>query len=108
MHVCSLILHCVIIVVSLLILSRIFEISPQTQKMFDKFSNASKEEITENEHFRSHALQVTESLSLAVSTLDDMDSLVLILKDLGSLHSTHNLQNAHFEVRCVTKFVCSL
>ena len=66
--------------------------------MFKKFSDVSKEEVAENEHFRAHALQVTESVSLAVSSLDDMDSLVLILKDLGSAHSSQNLQNAHFDV----------
>ena len=66
--------------------------------MFKNFSEVSAEEMVENEHFRGHALQVTEAVSLAVSTLDDMDALVLILKDLGSVHSSHSLQNKHFEV----------
>ena len=60
------------------------------------------EEIEENEHFRAHALQVTESVSLAVSTLDDMDDLVSILKQLGAAHSPHGLQNAHYDVRLFT------
>ena len=55
-------------------------------------------EIEENEHFRAHALQVTESVSLAVTTLDDMDELVGILKQLGAAHSPHGLQNAHYDV----------
>lgn len=80
---------------------RIFDLSPATQQMFKKFSDISIEEVEENEHFRSHALQVTESVSLAVSSLDDMESLVLILKDLGGAHSTHNLQNSHFDVSCL-------
>ena len=83
---------------SLPIICRIFEISPATQKMFYNFADVSKEDIVENEHFRGHALQVTETVSLAVSSLDDMESLVLILKDLGSAHSSHDLQNTHFDV----------
>lgn len=76
--------------------------------MFEKFANVSMEEMAENEHFRGHALQVTESVSLAVSTLDDMDALVLILKDLGSVHSSQNLQNKHFEVSTGTCVLCLL
>ena len=79
---------------------RIFEIAPHAQKMFKYFSEASMEELEENEHFRGHALQVTESVSLAVSTLDDMDELVCILKQLGAAHSPHGLQNAHYDVSC--------
>lgn len=60
----------------------------------------------ENEHFRSHALQVTETVSLAVSSLDDVESLVLILKDLGSAHSSHDLQNAHFDVSYLAQKSC--
>lgn len=77
---------------------RIFEIAPHAQKLFKNFSEVTMEEIEENEHFRHHALQVTESVSLAVATLDDMDDLVGILKSLGAAHSPHGLQNAHYDV----------
>lgn len=77
---------------------RIFEIAPQAQKLFKNFAETSMEEIEENEQFRAHALQVTESVSLAVSTLDEMDELVGILKQLGAAHSPHGLQNAHYDV----------
>lgn len=73
--------------------------------MFASFANVSKEELEENEHFRSHALQVTETVSLAVSTLYDMDSLVPVLKELGAAHSSHDLQKAHFDV---SNLVCSV
>lgn len=66
--------------------------------MFKNFKEVTIEEVEENEHFRAHALQVTESVSLAVATLDDMDDLVGILKQLGAAHSPHGLQNAHYDV----------
>ena len=71
--------------------------------MFKKFSDVPQQDVEENEHFRSHALQVTESLSLAVATLEDMDSVVMLLKDLGGAHTSHNLQTSHFEVSCVER-----
>ena len=85
---------------------RIFELAPHAQQLFKKFSEATVEELEENEHFRAHALQVTESVSLAVSTMDDMDELVSILKQLGAAHSPHGLQNAHYDVSyCILHYI---
>ena len=66
--------------------------------MFKKFIDVPFEELPENEHFRGHALQVTETISLAVSTLDDMETLIGVLKDLGAAHSTHGLNDEYFDV----------
>ena len=66
--------------------------------MFKKFEDLPFDQLPENEDFRAHALQVTESISLAVSAMDDVDGLVMVLKDLGAAHSTQGLQDAHFDV----------
>ena len=67
--------------------------------MFPNFRDVPLEQLEENESFRAHALQVTETVSLAVSALDDIPSLVLVLKDLGAAHSAHGIQAPHFTVR---------
>ena len=77
---------------------RIFTIFPPAQEMFKKFRTVPFEELPDNEHFRGHALQVTESIALAVSSLDDMEGLVLVLKDLGAAHSTVGLNQDYFDV----------
>lgn len=78
---------------------RLFTIAPGAQQMFKSFKDTPFEELPENEDFRSHALQVTETISLAISAMEDMESLADVLKDLGGGHSTHGLQDAHFDVR---------
>lgn len=66
--------------------------------MFKKFQTVPFKDLPENEHFRGHALQVTESIALAVSSLDDMEGLICVLKDLGAAHSTHGLNDTYFDV----------
>ena len=67
--------------------------------MFPNFRDVPIEQLEENESFRAHGLQVTEAVSLAVSALDDVPSLVLVLQDLGAAHSSYGIQAAHFNVR---------
>ena len=67
--------------------------------MFPNFRDVPMEQLEEDESFRAHALQVTEAVSLAVSALDDVPSLALVLKDLGAAHSAHGIQAPHFNVR---------
>lgn len=55
-------------------------------------------ELENNETFRSHSLQVMETISLAISTLDDIDELVGILQELGLSHGPQGLKDAHFDV----------
>ena len=71
---------------------------PPAQQLFKSFRDLPFEQLPENEDFRSHALQVTETISLAVSSLDDIEGLLLVLKDLGGAHSSYGLQDAHFDV----------
>lgn len=89
------------ILTDLLFFPRIFTIAPKTQNMFKKFDTIPFQELPENEHFRGHALQVTETIALAVSSLADMDELICVLKDLGAAHSTHGLNDSYFDVSSV-------
>lgn len=77
---------------------KIFKIAPSTQQMFRKFHDVPFEELPENEHFRHHALQVTETIALGVSSLDDMEGLICVLKELGAAHSSHGLNDEYFDV----------
>lgn len=79
-------------------LFRIFEVCPPVLKMFKKFSDVPYEELSENENLQSHALQVMETVSLAVSLLEDTEELVSALKQIGGSHGSHDLQQAHFDV----------
>lgn len=67
-------------------------------QLFPKFQDIPQEELKDSEPFRAHALNVTEAVDLAVSTLCDLPSLYLILKDLGSVHCGQGLQDPHFDV----------
>lgn len=66
--------------------------------MFKSFCDVPFEQLPENEDFRAHGLQVTEAISLAVSTLDDLETLELILKDLGAAHVNYGLDDSYFDV----------
>ena len=81
---------------------RIFEIAPEALQLFPNFRDVPMEQLENDECFRAHALQVTEAVSLAVSALDDLPSLVLVLKDLGAAHSAHGIQGPHFDVRTIS------
>lgn len=66
--------------------------------MFKSFAEVPFDQLPENDDFRAHALQVTETISLAVSTLEDLETLEMVLKDLGAAHGQQGLQDAHFDV----------
>jgi len=85
-------------------LCRIFTLSPPAQKMFKKMQDVPFSELENDEVFRSHSLQVMETISLAVSMLRDNDpeELVGVLQDLGMSHKSQGLQTAHFDVSIYT------
>ena len=78
--------------------------------MFKKMQDVPFEELENNEVFRSHSLQVMETLSLAVSMLADNDpeELVGVLQELGNAHKPQGLNTAHFEVSVDTIWACSI
>lgn len=69
--------------------------------MFKKFNEVPYEKLPEDENLQGHALQVMETVSLAVSMLDDYDELVSALRQVGGSHGTHDLQQAHFDVSSI-------
>ncbi len=66
--------------------------------MFKSFADVPFDDLPEIEEFRAHALQVTETISVAVSSLDDLETLAMVLKDLGQAHTPQGLQDVHFDV----------
>ena len=77
---------------------RIFEIAPGAVQSFPKFRDLPKDEMYSSEPLRAHALNVTEAVDMAVSSLDDIPGLLSVLKDLGSVHCPYGIQDAHFDV----------
>ena len=67
-------------------------------QLFPKFRDLPKDEMYSSEPFRAHALNVTEAVDMAVSSLEDIPGLVSVLKDLGSVHCPFGIQDAHFDV----------
>ena len=76
----------------------ILEIAPQAIALFPKFRDVPSEDREENADFRKHAYTVVDAIGLAVSFLDDTDTLEGVLSDLGSTHVKYGIQDAHFEV----------
>lgn len=81
---------------------RIFTICPAAQNKFKTFKDVPFGELPDNEDFRAHGLRVTESISLAVATLDEQDTLTMMLKDLGAAHHSVGLDQSYFDVSLYT------
>ncbi len=80
------------------IFCRIFDLAPGVYELFPQFRDVPANERESNEAYRHHSLQVVEAVQLAVQSLDDITGLFMVLKDLGSVHSLHNVQDPHFDV----------
>lgn len=59
------------------------------------------DKLEHDENFRKHAYTVVDAVGLAVSFLDDFESLEGVLYDLGSTHIKYGVQEQHFEVSLV-------
>ena len=67
--------------------------------MFRKFSDIPLDQLPQDENLQSHAVQVMETVGLAVSYLNkNTEELIEVLRELGGSHGPHNLQKAHFDV----------
>lgn len=78
-----------------------FQLAPQAVGLFPKFRDVPIEELENNEDYRSHALQVVEAVGLAISFLDELGELEVVLGDLGSVHCNNMLKDEHFDVSIV-------
>lgn len=76
--------------------------------MFPKFKDVPLDELEEDENFLKHAYTVVDAVGLAVSFLDDLESLEEVLYDLGGKHIKYGVQKAHFEVcKKLTLHLCN-
>lgn len=74
---------------------RLFEIAPELQELFP-FQG---EELSDdNKKLRGHALQVMETIDVAIGMLHDLPKLTDTLEDLGIVHNLKNVQVASFAV----------
>ena len=82
--------------------NRLFEIAPDLKELFPF-----KEDELSDEHegLRKHALQVMESVDLAINLLDDSDELVETLVSLGIVH---NMSNVRVDSFAVSQIFCLL
>eukprot|EP00794_Sanderia_malayensis_P020338 gene20338-22340_t len=79
----------------------LFEQNPDIRKKF-YFAMESEndiEEIMGDERLARHAKGVIDTISVTVAMLNDLASVVPVLKQLGASHARFNLQPAHFKAR---------
>ena len=74
---------------------RLFEIAPELQELF---SFHDEEVSEENESLKKHAVQVMESVGMAIGLLHDPKALVSTLTELGIVHHLHQVQLDSFGV----------
>ena len=82
----------------LFVLFSILEIAPAAIALFPKFKDVPASQREQDENYRKHSYTVVDAIGLAVSFLDDLDTLEGVLCDLGSTHAKYGIQNEHFEV----------
>ena len=71
--------------------------------MFPKMKDVPFNQLEKDDVFRSHSLQVMEAIALAISCLDDVETLTSVLKELGCAHGSQGLKDAHFDVSKVCR-----
>lgn len=77
----------------LVLFYKLFEIAPELQELFP-FQG---EELSDdNKKLRGHALQVMETIDVAIGMLHDLPKLTDTLEDLGIVHNLKNVQVASF------------
>jgi len=74
---------------------RLFEIAPELQELFPFQGQELNEE---NTLLKKHALQVMESVGLAISLMGDPEQLQETLIELGIIHNMKSVQVKSFEV----------
>jgi len=81
--------------VGVLFFKRIFEIAPSALALF---SFKDEEPLLESEKLKSHGLKVMKTVSVAVSSLNDVPSLLPILEELGRKHVAYGVAKEHYPV----------
>ncbi len=66
--------------------------------MFAFADRESLEELKKSPRLHRHALSLMKTVGAAIDLLDDMDSLVDVLKSLGERHIKYRAKKEHFGV----------
>ena len=77
-----------------LFFDRIFEVTPAAEGMFP-FNG---EDRASSVKFRAHATKVIKTVGVAVAGLDDLESLVPVLKQLGEAHVKYGVIAEHYDL----------
>lgn len=78
---------------------RLISVHPAVAQMFPFGENLSYSQLVQNPTLRAHGKRVMETIGQAVGSLDDLDILVPILRDLARRHVGYSVTRQHFEVR---------
>ena len=73
----------------------IFKLAPTTLLLF---SFKTEPNIYKSEAFKAHALKAMSTVGVAVAGLDDLETLIPILKRLGESHVKHGVKPEHYPV----------
>ena len=77
-----------------LFFDRIFEVTPGAEALF----SFKGEDRAESAKFRAHAIKVIKTVGVAVAKLDDLETLVPILEDLGKKHVAYGVVAEHYDL----------
>ncbi|KAK7104844.1 neuroglobin-like isoform X2 [Littorina saxatilis] len=75
---------------------KLFAVAPEAYSLFEFVEGLSHEDLVDNEKLGWHVKKVTEAISAVVINLDDMDSVVKMLVDLGGRHSAYGIKEEYF------------
>ncbi|XP_078576707.1 neuroglobin-1-like [Branchiostoma floridae x Branchiostoma japonicum] len=80
------------------ILLKMFEINPDTKKVFAKFRNIPDNQLQSTPRFRAHVTRVMASIGTVVNSLDDQEVLLDLFKDIGKKHYPARVPTEYFDV----------
>ncbi|XP_078663610.1 neuroglobin-like [Branchiostoma floridae x Branchiostoma belcheri] len=80
------------------ILLKMFEINPETKKVFAKFRDIPDNQLRSTPRFRAHVTRVMASIGTVVSALDDQEVLLDLFKDIGKKHHPPRIPEEYFDV----------
>jgi len=78
---------------------RLFTDSPELLQMFSfRDIDLSEEAMKNDVRLKKQALLTLQHVDLAVTSLNDLGSIVPALKDLGARHTMYNVEERHYGV----------
>ncbi|XP_011670834.2 uncharacterized protein LOC763287 isoform X2 [Strongylocentrotus purpuratus] len=77
--------------------AKLISVHPAVAQMFPFGENLSYSQLVQNPTLRAHGKRVMETIGQTVGSLDDLDILVPILRDLARRHEGYSVTRQHFE-----------